>query len=105
MQKIFHFHLKDGCKNKSTLVCNLVDGSIKYSFFTGTTSSGTPLALSNIQFYDKANNNIIWKRSHSLPVDTLHNETKFQFKCRVKDMLYNSTHRVFNEVKNKVTFA
>ena len=89
-EKLFHFHLEDGM-NKKTLVCNLVDGSIKYSFYGSHSSSGTPFALSNIQFFDRVNGNISWKRGRSLPVDTLHGETKEEFNYRVKDMLYNST--------------
>lgn len=104
-EKLFHFHLEDGMKNKKTLVCNLIDGSIKYSFYSGHSSSGTPLALSNIQFYDKVDGQICWKRGRSLPVDTLHGETKEEFKYRVKDMLYNSTCRVVGEVSNNITFA
>ena len=104
-EKLFHFHLEDGMKNKETLVCNLVDGSIKYSFYGGHGSSGTPFALSNIQFFDRVNGNIAWKRGRSLPVDTLHGETKEEFKYRVKDMLYNSTVSVVGEVSTNVTFA
>jgi hypothetical protein len=104
-EKLFHFHLEDGMKNKETLVCNLIDGSIKYSLYGGHGSSGTPFALSNIQFFDRVNGNINWKRGRSLPVDTLHNETKEQFKYRVKAMLNNSTAKVVGEVNTNVTFA
>ena len=105
VEKLFHFHLEDGMKNKKTLVCNLVDGSIKYSFYGGHGSSGTPFSLSNIQYYDVVNGNMNWKRGRSLPVDTLHGETKEDFKYRVKDMLYHSTVSVVGEVSTNVTFA
>ena len=106
-EKLFHFHLEDGMKNKKTLVCNLIDGNIRYSFYSSHSSSGIPLALSNIQFFDRVgtNSNISWKRGRSLPVDTLHGETKEEFKYRVKDMLYNSTCQVVGEVNTNVTFA
>ena len=104
-EKLFHFHLEDGCNNAKTLVCRLVNGSIKYSFYGGHGSSGTPFALSNIQYYDIVNGNMAWKRNASLPVDTLEGETKEQFKQRVKDMLNNSTVSVVGEVSTNVTFA
>jgi len=104
-EKLFHFHLEDGMKNKKTLVCNLVNGSIRYSFYSSHSSSGIPLALSNIQFYNMVNGNKHWKRGRSLPVDTLHCETKEDCKYRVKDMLYHSTCRVVGEVSTNVTFA
>ena len=62
-EKIFHFHLEDGMKNKKTLVCNLVDGSIKYSFYGGHSSSGTPFALSNMQ--------VGYRKGNKLPVENL----------------------------------
>ena len=86
-------------------MCNLIDGSIKYSLYGGHGSSGTPFALSNIQFFDRVNGNINWKRGRSLPVDTLQGETKEDFKYRVKDMLNNSTVSVVGEVSTNVTFA
>ena len=104
-EKLFHFHLEDGYGNTKTLVCLLVNGSIKYSFYGGHGSSGTPFSLSNIQYYDIVNGNMRWKRNASLPVDTLEGETKEQFKQRVKDMLNNSTVSVVGEVNTNVTFA
>ena len=61
--KIFHFHLDDGMSNKSTLICELKDGAIKYRYFTGTGSSGIPLALSNLQ--------VGYKHGCELPMDNL----------------------------------
>jgi hypothetical protein len=104
-EKLFHFHLEDGYDNAKTLVCRLVNGSIKYSFYGGHGSSGTPFSLSNIQYYDIVNGNMAWKRNASLPVDTLEGETKEQFKQRVKAMLNNSTVKVVGEVNTNVTFA
>ena len=104
-EKLFHFHLEDGCNNAKTLVCRLVNGSIKYSFYGGHGSSGTPFSLSNIQYYDIVNGNMRWKRNASLPVCNLHNETKEEFKQRVKAMLNNSTVSVVGEVSTNVTFA
>jgi hypothetical protein len=104
-EKLFHFHLKDGYDNAKTLVCRLVNGSIKYSFYGGHGSSGTPFSLSNIQYYDIVNGNMAWKSNASLPVDTLEGETKEQFKERVKTMLKNSTVDFVKEVNTNVTFA
>lgn len=98
MQKIFHLHLEDGCNNKSTLICNLVDGSIKYSFFTGTASSGIPLALSNLQ--------VGYKFGGSLPIDNKRKLSKREFTDFVKTLINtDSVKRVVNEVETEVTFA
>ena len=104
-EKLFHYHLEDVMGNAKTLVCHLVDGSIKYSFYGGHGSSGTPFSLSNIQFYDITNGNMNWKRDASLPVYNLEGETKEQFKERVKAMLKNSTLNFVKEVNTNVTFA
>jgi hypothetical protein len=42
-KKILHLHLKDTMGNMSTLICRLVDGSIKYTLFGGTGSSGNTI--------------------------------------------------------------
>ena len=104
-EKLFHFHLEDGYGNAKTLVCLVVNGSIKYSFYGGHGSSGTPFSVSNIQYYDIVNGNMNWKRNASLPVSNLEGETKEQFKERVKAMLNNSTVKVVGEVNTNVTFA
>ena len=91
-EKIFHLHLEDSMGNPQTLVCNLVDGSIKYSYFTGWTSSGIPLALSNLQT--------------TLPIENLRGETKEGFTNRVADIINNdSVARVVKVVNNKVEFV
>jgi len=104
-EKLFHFHLEDGYGNAKTLVCLVVNGSIKYSLYGGHGSSGTPFSLSNIQYYDIVNGNMNWKRNASLPVSNLEGETKEQFKERVKVMLKNSTVNFVKEVNTNVTFA
>ena len=104
-EKLFHFHLEDGYGNAKTLVCLVVNGSIKYSFYGGHGSSGTPFSLSNIQYYDIVNDYMVWKRNASLPVSNLEGETKEQFKERVKAMLKNSTVNFVKEVNTNVTFA
>jgi hypothetical protein len=78
-EKLFHFHLEDGYGNAKTLVCLVVNGSIKYSFYGGHGSSGTPFSLSNIQYYDIVNGNMAWKRNASLPVSNLEGETIFLY--------------------------
>lgn len=104
-KKILHLHLEDGYGNLSTLICRLKEGSIKYIFYGGTGSSGTPYSLSNIQFYDLVNENISWNRNKSLPVDTRLGETEQEFKLRVINMLKHSTRKVINVVSNEVKFA
>lgn len=104
-KKILHLHLEDGYGNLSTLICNLKDGSIRYTLYGGTGSSGTPFALSNIQFFDLVNGNINWDRNKSLPVDTRLGETEEEFKERIINMLNHSTKKVVNVVSNEVTFA
>lgn len=104
-EKLFHFHLEDGYGNAKTLVCLVVNGSIKYSFYGGHGSSGMPFSLSNIQYYDIIGGHMAWKRDASLPVSNLEGETKEQFKERVKAMLKNSTVNFVKEVSTNVTFA
>jgi hypothetical protein len=99
--KIFHFHLEDGMSNKSTLICELKDGAIKYSYFTGTASNGIPLALSNLQ--------VGYKHGTELPMDnltTLGNKlSKKEFTDRCRYIInMDSTKRVVNEVETEVTF-
>jgi len=99
--KIFHFHLEDGMSNKSTLICELKDGAIKYRFFTGTASSGIPLALSNLQ--------VGYKHGCELPMDNLSSlgnklsKKEFTDRCRYIINM-DSTKRIVNEVETEVTF-
>ena len=99
--KIFHFHLEDGMSNKSTLICELKNGAIKYSYFTGTASNGIPLALSNLQ--------VGYKHGTELPMDNLsslgNKMTKQEFTDRCRYIInMDSTKRVVNEVETEVTF-
>lgn len=99
--KIFHFHLEDGMSNKSTLICELKDGAIKYRYFTGTASSGIPLALSNLQ--------VGYKHGCELPMDNLTSygsklsKKEFTDRCRYIINM-DSTKRIVNEVETEVTF-
>lgn len=90
--KLCHLHLEDPYGNKKTLICRLVEGSIKYTFYGGTTSSGTPYSLSNLQC--------------TLPVDKRNEfETKEEFKERIiSEINDNSVCRVVNEVSTEITF-
>ena len=88
-EKIFHLHLEDSMKNKKTLVCNLVDGSLKYSFYGGHSSSDTAFALSNMQ--------VGYRKGNKLPVENLQGETKEGFTYRVIEMINNDS--VLNVVK------
>ena len=102
---LFHLHLGSAMGNKSTLICRLEEGSIRYIHYGGTGSSGTPYALSNIQFYKMENGNMRWLRNAALPLDNLNGESLNEFKARVVDMLNHSTDKVINEVSTNVTFA
>ena len=99
--KIFHFHLEDGCGNLQTLICELKDGAIKYRYFTGTASSGIPLALSNLQ--------VGYKHGTELPMDNLTSHgsklSKQEFTDRCRYIInMDSVKRVVNEVETEVTF-
>ena len=99
--KIFHFHLEDGFGNLQTLICRLVDGSIKYIYYTGTASNGIPLALSNLQ--------VGYKHGCKLPMDNLsslgNKMSKQEFTDRCRYIInHDSVKRVVNEVETEVTF-
>lgn len=102
--KIAHLHLADGYNNPYTLVCSLVDESIKYKFYSGYGSSGIPNSLRNIQFYDIVNGNMKWL-DKSLPLENYEDESIQEFRSRIIQMLNNSTHPVVKEIKTQVTFT
>jgi len=102
-RKLFHLHLKDSMENKSTLICRLTDGNIRYTYYQGTGSSGMGYALSNIQLYDRVNGNMHWNKK-SLPIENLENETLIDFKHRVINILNNSTNKVVRDVNVNVNF-
>ena len=108
-KKLFHLHLKDGFGNAETLICKLINGSIRYTYFTGTTDSGGGLCLSNIQFYEKTftdgKKHLHWDKNLSLPIENLDGETEGEFKNRVLSMLDNSTSKVIKDINTKVAFA
>ena len=104
-KKILHLHLGDSLGNIKTLVCNFKDGSIRYTLYGGTGSSGTPFSLSNIQFYDIVNGRIKWVNNRSLPIENLPNESIEEFRVRVINMLNLSTDKVIKVVNNEVKFA
>ena len=101
---ILHLHLKDSMGNMSTLICRLIDGSIKYTLYGGTGSSGTPFSLRNIQFYKIINGRIDWIPNESLPIENNDGETLIQFKSRIIAMLNCSTDKVVKEVNTNVKF-
>ena len=99
--KIFHFHLEDGFGNLQTLICELKNGAIKYRYFTGTASSGIPLALSNLQ--------VGYKHGCELPMDNLTTHgsklSKQEFTDRCRYIInMDSVKRIVNEVETEVTF-
>jgi hypothetical protein len=98
-EKIFHLHLQDSDgRNKKSLECHLKNGSISYCFYTGWTSTGVPLSLSNMM--------IGYRHGNTLPVENLPGETKKEFTKRVIDMINNdSVENVVKEVNTEVKFA
>lgn len=90
--KLCHLHLVDPYGNPKTLICNLKEGSIRYTFYGSHGSSGTPFTLSNLQC--------------TLPVDKIsEDETKEQFVQRIIGTInHKSVYRVVNEVSTEVTF-
>jgi len=90
--KLCHLHLVDPYGNPKTLICNLKEGSIRYTFYGSHGSSGTPFALSNLQC--------------TLPVDKkTEDETKEQFVQRIIGTInHKSVYRVVNEVSTQITF-
>ena len=97
-EKIFHLHLQDSMRNKKSLECHLKNGSISYSFYTGWTSTGVSLSLSNMM--------IGCRHGNTLPVENLPGETNKEFTKRVIDMINNdSVENVVKEVNTEVKFA
>lgn len=91
-EKLCHLHLEDGFGNKHTLICYLKNGSISYSFYSGTGSSGIGFALSNLQC--------------TLPIETKGKETREQFVKRLIEIINTkAVERVIHRVKETVTFA
>lgn len=90
--KLFHLHLQDPMGNPSTLICNLILGSITYKYFSGHSSSGTPCSLSNLQC--------------TLPIEKeTDDETKEQFTSRVVDLINKkSVKQVVKQVSTQITF-
>lgn len=90
--KLCHLHLVGSMGNKTTLICNLDEGSIRYTFFSGYGSSGMGNSLSNLQC--------------DLPMDKISSkETKEQFVQRVIDTInQKSVCRVVNQVSTEITF-
>jgi len=89
--KLCHLHLQNPFGYLSTLICFLDEGNIKYTLYTGTNSSGTREALSNLQC--------------NLPLEQTHpNETQEQFVNRIINIINTqSVRRVIHQVK-KVSF-
>lgn len=90
--KILHFQLSDPMNNKSTLISRLENGEIKYSYFSGWSSSGTPLALSNLHI--------------NLPIDKEYEEeTQDEFILRVLNLIQEfSPYKVFKVVETNIKF-
>jgi hypothetical protein len=79
-------------RNPKTLICHLTDGSIRYTLYSGHSSSGMPHSLSNLQC--------------QLPVDKIFpEETKEDFVKRVIDIINKkSVCRVIKEIDCHIVF-
>lgn len=90
-EKICHLHLLDVYNAKATLVCWLDAGAIQFVFYATWGSSGTPLAISNLQA--------------DLPIEAFSGESKEAFTKRIITVInQNSVFRVAHEVQ-PVKFA
>lgn len=106
MKKLMHLQCEDTMGNKSTIICRLKEGSIRWAMYGGWGSSGTPFSMRNISFYElTAGGNMKWDDGISLPVENLEGETLEEFKARSLGILKYSTAHVKKEVSTEVTFA
>ena len=98
-EKICHLHLQCSMGNKSTLICYLNEGSIEYRYYSGWSSTGTPLSLSNLQIGYRYGGSY-------LPVENEYEETKSQFTDRIISMINeDSVKKVVHSVNTEVKFA
>jgi isocitrate lyase len=89
--KLAHLHLSDYNNNKYTLICNLVNDSISYVFYSGWNSSGTPNSLSNLQC--------------NLPLYPYGGETTDSFVSRLVNVINNeSVKQVVELIPVKIKF-
>ena len=90
--KIAHLQLEDSFKNKKTLVCLLENGSIKYSYYTGHSSSGIGQFVGDI--------------GCTLPVfKEREDETAEEFKDRLVKLINEKTNKkVVREVDVNIKF-
>lgn len=96
--KILHLHLTDYNKNQYTLVCNLLNGSIVYTLYSGWGSSGIPCSIRNLQ--------VGFRYGSVLPLETLEGETKEQFTERVIGIINDdSVKKVVKKVETNIQFA
>lgn len=104
--KILHLQLVDSFENKETLICRIVEGQVKYSFYKGWGDSGLKYSLSNIDFFEKVEGGKIkWLDNTSLPISNYEGETLKEFKKRITNMIKNSTRTIVSVVNNKVEFV
>jgi hypothetical protein len=90
--KLCHLHLQDGFGNPKTLICNLIDGSIRYISYLGWGDSGMGNSLSNFSCH--------------LPMDKeTETETKDEFVQRLIGIINTkSVYRVVKEINTQITF-
>ena len=90
--KLCNLHLEDYLGNKSTLICTLTGGSIRYVFYGGWNDGGMGYSLSNLQC--------------TLPMEKLKDsETKEQFVQRIIDTINKDSVKKFvKQLSTEVSF-
>jgi len=96
LTKIAHLQLTDGHGDNMTLLCNFVEGSIKYVLYEGHSSYGTKHSLAKLGL----------PRDMYLPIETSYDEeTIEEFRERVIDMIQNHSKLVILRiVENQIKF-
>jgi len=90
-RKLLHFQLLGPFGSKLTLI-GMINKSIKYTLYSGWSSSGMPNNLSNLQAGD-------------LPVYPQEDETETEFIKRIKEQVNSGVYKVENEVVTTIIFA
>ena len=89
--KLAHLQIKDVFNNRSTLLCHLINGSIKYTWFIGWSSNGLGKSISDFPC--------------KLPIEKITpNETKEEFVKRLIKTINSSSCNVINEIDTNITF-
>ena len=94
--KILHLQLTDPFGGDMTLLCHLIDGSIKYVLYEGHSSYGTKYSLSKLKL----------PVNMYLPIETVYeDETMEEFRQRIIDMVQDHSELVIVKIiENQVKF-